>query len=354
VAWDTVCVDSMITIVPEPIEGRPQVFHYFVHELDAPIVQADFENYPATLPDYDQLPSNSDYFESDQSDEPELSLFPEDLLGRWFPDGRVGFLVQLGDQSDPGLTGYASLDLLSTNYNELADLKVGSVPAPNLIIEFVDGLVDQNPNDNVDQDFLLLAPSFDCTVWEEVPTLPEDAAGAADGFTLRTGLRSYPSLRFDTANLPVNARINRAILSVTNDPETSFGPAMSLQVVELDSAYAVPGLGSDVSVLRDEDLVYALDVATSKEPKIDTTIELDVTLFVQREVNRTNAQTRSLLLTCREYKDVFPTFSNPDPTYGDFYYRMWNFHGLADPDPDLRPFLKVWYTVDGEVTGGGR
>lgn len=318
--------------------GQPLDLYYLVYELVAPYDPGSFLTYPAAVPPFDPTIINSDYTEPNTSIEPFLAMSVDDLV-RWRQEGvPFGLLLRLNVQSDPGLVGFGSLEL--TQYTEVEDVRVGTVVAPNLRIKF------DNPDTT-----LLIPPTADTTVFEQVEDLAVTVGDAADGFTLRTGLRRYPAFQFTMANVPSNARINRAVLSVVNDTETSYGATMSIQVAEIVPSLlegAPPGFGAEV--MRDDTRIYPLSFRSNLRPELDARIEFDITAGLQRIVNDVNDEVRGLLLSGIEDKLLF--VPSPDVTLPDFYYRQFNFRGLADPDPESRPYLKVWYSVSEDVSGG--
>ena len=332
-----------VTVV-YPVGDNPQELYYFVHELAVPFVPEDYNDYPAVVPDFDPTIIVRDFHLPVEGDLPRLPMFEADFLG-WYEAGTpVGILVQLGPLSDPGLVGFASGDLIT--FSEIPLDAVGTIPGPNLIIEFEDQSI---PN-------LLIGPADDTTVFEDVAPAAETAAEAGDGFMLRTGLRSYPAIRFDLAQLPANVLVNRAVFSVTNDTSTSYGPEFSIMVSEIvASVMDDPSRVMDVVTILDSTRVYPLGFRANLRPKEDFVIEFDITTGIRRAVNRVNEEPRGFLLSGVENRGVFP-FGNlpPDLTRPDFYYRQMNLLGLDDPDPQHRPHLKIWYSVVDELTGGGQ
>ncbi len=331
--------DTLTILVPT---GQPLELIYFVQELQEPFDPLLFEDYPATVPAF-LPPSIIEEVTAVTGLEPSFNLFDGDVL-RWVRAGaKIGLLVRLSDQSDPGLVGFASGEL--TTFSEVPDLAVGTVVGPEIIINFRDRSLN-----------LQIPPAEDVTVFEEVEAAAETAVEAADGFLLRTGLRSYPALRFDLSALPANALINRAVLAVTNDVSKSYGPAFSVLVSEVVAGVMDdPAHLMEVATVLDSAQVYPLTYRGNLRPDTDSEIEFDITTGIRRAVNRVNAEERGFLLSGVESKSVF-NLGNipPDVTNPDFYYRQLNFLGLNDPDPQHRPHLRVWYSVVDELSGGGR
>ncbi len=336
--------DSLITITVKVPTGQPLELYYHVFELEGPFDPLAYENYPASVPPRFPPHINVDFFEPNIGTEVSLKLYAHDLL-RWKQTGgEMGLMLRLGDLSDPGLVGFASRELTVTS--EVPSVEAKTIVGPEIIVEF----------QIAPELFLSMLATDDVTVFEEVAPAAQTKPEAATGFILRTGLRSYPAFRFDLSRLPPNALINKAVLSVTNDNSTSYGPEFSVQVSEItaevmdDPAYLL-----DVSTLRDSTRIYPLDFRSNLRPNIDKVIEFDITTGIRRAVNLVNEEPRGFLLSGVEDRYIFPfTRRPPDLTKPDFYYRQMNFLGFEDPDPAHRPFLRVWYSVVDELSGGGQ
>ncbi len=263
--------------------------------------------------------------------EPLIPLYPEDFLD-WIAEGGTrGFLISAAAGSDPGLVGFASRDLDS--YNELDDVAVGTVVAPNLVVDFESEEIN-----------FLLPPVADTSTFDAIAPAPTDPT---DGFILRTGLRSYPVLRFDFGGLPTNAYINRAVLTVTNDTTTSFGNFHSLVVSELPvDLYTVP---SDTLTLAElADNTYVVTGQTSLDPAFNRLLRFDVTQAVQRMANHVYEGERALVLTAGE--DFAPLYDQGslDP---EFYFSQFDFLGFGAPD-SLRPHLEITYSLSDSLLAG--
>lgn len=331
--------DTLTILVPT---GQPLELIYFVQELQEPFDPLLFEDYPTTLPAY-LPPSIIEEVSAVGGLEPSFNLFTSDFL-RWVQAGtKIGLLVRLSDQSDPGLVGYASGELKT--FSEVSDLAVGTVVGPEIIVNFRDRSLN-----------LQIPPAEDVTVFEEVEPAPATGAEAAEGFLLRTGLRSYPALRFNLSALPANALVNHAVLVMTNDVSTSYGPEFSVLVSEIVAGVMDdPAHLMEVATVLDSAQVYPLTYRANLRAQEDGEIEFDITTGIRRAVNRVNEADRGFLLSGVESKSVFSVGNfPPDVTTPDFYYRQLNFRGLNDPDPERRPHLKVWYSVVDELSGGGR
>jgi len=320
--------------------GQPVDLYYQLQMLAAPFDSLAYVSYPVAAPAGTGPLLNSDFGTPNSENEPSLRFQdPLDVLGWIQAKEKVGVILTFGAGSDTGLVGYASRDLKPSHYDQLDPLAVGTIPAPNIIIEFNDGTINY-----------LLGPYADTTTFTEVPPAPPTVE---EGVLLRTGLRNYPGLLFDLSGLPPNALINRALLSLTNQPAVSFGPLSSIGVMEWDTTY----FGDPYKEIRLKDLndpkqFYSFYVTgnTSLDPNLDTTIQFDVTQAVLRVINDVYEGTRGLLLTGGE--DFLPvgSFVSVSP---DFYYREFRFLGSGAALPEERPQLKITYSVVNDVTGEG-
>ncbi len=323
--------------------GKPVNLYYQVQVLENPFNPVDYENYPVSPVAGVGPFLNSDFGTPNPSNEPLMRFWDaRDLLGWIANREKVGIIVTFGDKSDPGLVGYASKEL--SHFNELDALFVGTVPEPNFIVEFKDGS---------DVHFLL-EPDEDTSTFDQVPDAPADVDS---GFLLRTGLRSYPALYFDLSALPPHAFINRALLSVTNDPTAGFGNLSSIAVLEWDVArFGDPYRTMEITELWDASLTgaerysYHVTGGQSMDPPRMDTVQFDVTQAILRIINQVYYGTRGLILTGAE--DFLPEGSrevNPD-----FYYREFRFKGTGAADQAHRPQLKITYSVVNDLDGEGK
>ncbi len=309
--------------------GDVATIYYSIHELDAPF---DSLAVPGPVPPSDGRELSRDPL-AEFGNEPLIPLYEDDFLSWLDAGGERGFVISAGAGSDPGLVGFASRELDS--FGELEDLAVGSIVAPNLVVEFESGEVN-----------FLLPPVADSSTFDGVPAAPTDPDA---GFVVRTGLRSYPVFRFDFSGLPANVLINRAILAVTNDTTTSFGNLHSLVVSELPvDLYEEPA-----DTLSLEDLaqgVYVVTGQTSMDPALNRTIRFDVTQAVQRLVNHVYEGERGLVITAGE--DFAPLYDQGsiDP---EFYLSQFDFLGFAAADSLERPHLEITYSLSGDLSGEG-
>jgi hypothetical protein len=292
--------------------GQPVDLYYLVQQLEAPFDSTAYTWYPNEVPAIQPGILNSDFTEVNDFDEPFLRLDARDFV-EWFQAGeKIGIIVQFDDQSDPGLVGFGSRDM--KKFSELSPQYEGTVVAPNFQVEFND-YVDDNQ-------FFLMAPYADTSTFDQVPDVPTDPN---DGVVLRTGLRSYPAMFFDYSALPANARINRAVLELNNDPTTSFGRYESLVVSEIDAGeLSEPQRTITLATFRSPDYLYQLSGRINLDPPLLEKLEL----------------------TAGEPPLTFSSGVSPD-----MYYRQFNFYGLSAAE-DLRPKLRITYSLIEELAEG--
>lgn len=326
--------------------GQPLDLYYVVQEASAPFDSTAYVGYPGAAPAVSGPAINSDFLDANQSIEPILRLYEQDFLD-WLAAGqKVGLAISLGPNSDDGLIGFAARELL--RYSELDNVAVGTVVAPNLIIEFEDNTILN----------FLLKPVGDTSTFEQVAALPADRAALDDPaarMVLRTCLRSYPMFDFDFsgAALPKDILINRAVLRLTNDSDSDTSPAFgnteaivlaeidSLKIAEAPLTMTPTELGA---------ASYVITGQTSLDPSSARHLSFDVTALVQRLVNNVYANPRGIVLAPGE--DVFPTYdiASVDP---DFYFDEFRFFGPAAAD-SVRPTLVITYSRHEERMGGAK
>lgn len=305
--------------------------YYEVRQLAAPFDSTLYAGYPGALPPAGATILNQDATVPNTESEPFLRLFETDFLA-WVQAGAVvGLTIALGDASDEGLIGYASREM--QRYAELDDVTVGTVVAPNFVVEFEDNTIVN----------YLLPPVADTSTFHEVAAAP---ASAADGFLLRTCLRTYPAFDFDFSALPDDVLVNRAVLRLTNDRDVAFGNAEAIVVAEIDSLKMAAAGALPLAEMTAAS--YLITGQTSLEPTLNRYIAFDVTTLVQRLVNDVYAGPRAIVLAAGE--DAFSTYglAAVDP---DFYFTEFRFLGTAAAD-SLRPRLEITYSRRGERLGG--
>lgn len=312
--------------------GQPLDLYYEVRQLAAPFDSLQYAGYPGALPAAGAEILNSDAAEARQETEPLLRLSEDDFIGWLDSRSVVGLVISLGASSDEGLVGYAAREL--QRYAELDDVAVGTIVAPNLVVEFEDNTILN----------FLLPPVADTSTFHAVGAPP---ASAADGLMLRTCLRSYPALDFDFSALPGDILINRALLRLANDQSTAFGNAEAIVVAEIDSTR----LAAAPAALTTSELAaatYIITGQTSLDPTDVRHLAFDVTTLVQRLVNGVYDGPRGLVLAAGE--DAYSTYdlTSVDP---DFYFGEFRFFGTAAAD-SLRPRLEITYSRREERLGG--
>lgn len=298
---------------------------YRIYALDAPF---DSTAFPGPVPPHDGRDLNADYF-LEQGSLPQIPLYKSDFL-EWIAEGGVrGFLIQAGAESDSGLVGFAARDL--RRFSEIPPVAVGTVPAPNLVVNFASEEINR-----------LIPPQADISTFDRVPAPP-----AVPDATLlvRTCLRQYPALLFSLAKLPPDVYINRAVLVLHNDTSRSFGTLQTLVVSELDTGSFGDPYGS-LTLERLGQLLYPVTGTFNNDPDFNRRFDFNVTTSLQRAVNGAYTGVRGFVLTADE--DFLTGYDTAviDP---DFYFNEFHFHGTAAPD-SVRPHLLIHYS---SVTGLG-
>lgn len=317
--------------------GQPVDLYYELQTVEAPFDSLEYRTYPVEAPVPTGPFLNSNFNDPNNFDEVFLPLFDSRDLLEWIQaKEKVGFVVSLAAQSDTGLVGFASREL--THFNEIPPVQKNTIPAPNFVVEFQDS----------DIPAFLISPYADTTTFVEVPEAPADPS---DGFLLRTGLRSYPVLLFDLSSLPPNAFINRALLTVTNDREKSFGPLSGIGVLEWETTFfGDPYRTIPLRDINDPYQYYSFYVTgqTSLDPRLNQVINFDVTQAILRIINNVYDGTRGLLLTGGEKFLPVGLSSYVTP---DFFYEEFRFMGTGAADPADRPQLKITYSIVNEING---
>ena len=155
---------------------------FTVRQLVAPFRPADYDTFPGPVAVGGPGLLNQD-LDANDSDEPSLALYPDDLVSWYAAQSTVGLVIGALGDSDPELVGFAASELES--YGEIPQQAVGSVAAPALVVEF-----------RTRQQNLIIAPVADTSTFEQV------AAPLAGLLTVRTGLTSFPVVTFDVPELP--------------------------------------------------------------------------------------------------------------------------------------------------------
>jgi hypothetical protein len=308
-------------------DGVVQMF-YNIYLLDAPFDTTE-TLWPGDVPPHDPRDLNANFLE-EHGKFPLIDLNETDFLD-WLAGGeQLGFLIQADPEySDPGLVGYASREM--RYYSQLDDVAVGTVVAPNFVVEFEDVTIPS----------YLMRPFADTSTFDVVDGAPADPSA---GLMLQTGMRSYPLLTFDYSAIPANAYVNRATLWVTCDSLVSFGNLESIVVAEMDpDLYTAPA--DSLTLAGFNTSVYTLSGQSSVDPTTLRHVSLDVTQAVQRAINNVYEGRRGLVLAAGE--DIFPRYdlTITDP---DFYVTRFMFFGTA-ADDSLRPRLQIAYSLIEEL-----
>lgn len=305
--------------------------YYQVYHLEEPV---DTTAFPGEDPSVLNLPNRNTNYIKDDATRVNIPIWKGDLVA-WMNDGGLhDFLVREGAGSEPGLVGYSSMDMKHGGSTLDPTIEFDAL-GPALLVNLVEP-------DTV----LTIAPSLDLSTFHSVAAPPDDPT---DGLIVRTGLRSYPALRFDMSVLPDDVFVNRAVLQLTNDVTRSWGTLESIVVSELDvDLFGAPGdsLGLD-------ELAAAVHVAagmTSLDPTYHERMEFNVTTSLQRLVNGAYEGERGFILTPGEDFLAGYDLTTLDP---DFYFNQFRFFGTA-ADDTLRPRLKITYSLDETVQGGGK
>jgi len=304
---------------------EPVDIHYWISVLDAPFDTTSTA--PVAIP-----PHGLAIFQDQEGNRGKEPLLPLDknLFLQWVASGEIiGFLIEAGPGSDPGLVGYAAREL--TFYSQLEAIGAGTVVAPDFVVNFVSEEVNYQ-----------MPPMADISTFHELRTAPTDPV---DGMMFRTGLRSYLALLFDLSDLPANSYINRAALRVMSEPDSSFGTLTTLQISEMDSLdFTNPATSMTV-----DELDRALEptaTLSSVDPYQVEIIEFNVTDYVQRRINNVYTGRRGLAITADEA--FFGANFGVPP---DFYFNVFRLFGTNAPD-SLLPQLRITYSLVDEVNGG--
>jgi len=302
---------------------------YEVHQLDTPF---DGSQYPGDIPAYDPTDLNIEPG-LDISGEPQIEISVPFFLNWVNTGGDQGLLIQEGFGSEPGFVAFSSLE--NHHVSQFPPLGVGTTLSPVLRVQFVE------------QDTIVSFPPYaDISTYHELETAPADIS---DGFMVRTGLRTYPIIRFNLDELPENAIINRAVLYAVNDTSTSFGNLEALVISEYDmDFFGVPG---DTLPLADlSSYTYTISGMTSLDPTYNDVLQFNVTQAIQRMVNSVYEGDKGFIMTAGE--SIFPNY-NITAVNPDFYFTQFNFFGTA-ADDTLRPHIRVTYSTVDELSGEGQ
>jgi len=319
--------------------GSSLVKTYHVREL---VDTLNVSLYPGPEPEV------SPFFVNETPDTPEpvgaviaLELSEQKYIEWYQNNGHTGIMVSEGSTGAEinGFIGFSSADL--TAFGELSPLSAGTLPYPVIVVRFA-------ALDTV----LRMVPMEDVSTLHALDPIPQNFA---NGMALRTHERSYPYLRFSFADLPPHVFLNRAVVSVANEDTLSYGTLTTLVLSVADSTFAT---GGDLAVTLEDldDNVEAqrarfnLD-PTGGEEGTNEVIEFEITRFLQGHINAAPEVPLTFVITADE-NFFAPDFITPgiDPA---FYLNRFNFFGSGETDSSLRPALRITYSLDEEISGGG-
>lgn len=304
---------------------------YEVHQLEAPFDSTG--TYPGPIPPFDVTDLNTDNSLND-SGEPQIDINPAFLVGWVQAVGQQGLMIQEGLGSVPGLVGFATRENRHMG-SQFLPQSLGTTQGPALLVTLADPPIT-----------IAVKPYADISTFHELSRAEEDPA---NGFMMRTCVRSFPVLRFDLSALPANVFINRALLYVVNDTTSSFGNLESMVVSEYDmDLIGVPG---DYLPLTDLDsATYSIAIMNSLDPTYHTRLQFNVTSAIQRITNSVYEGDRGFIITAGE--EIFPDANLSTAVTPDFYFNQYNFFGTA-ADDTLRPQLRITYSYVDDIVGGG-
>lgn len=317
--------------------------HYVVNALDEPL---DTSLYPGPEPAYGAL--LADEFDSGQ--EPFIDLNVGTVID-WAENGSNGIIIREGDESHPGLVGYASRDILEQAYGEIESLiNVDSTLGISLKVVAFDTLTtvvdDTTVVFNELNETFVFGPVADVSTLHARPT-PSADLGA--DVMLQTHLRISPYFAFDNTLLPQDAFINRAVVRLAIDFDRTFGQLQSMVLHEVAPSL-VSGVDTlSLQTLEDEATTatgqFSVDYGTMEANELDW-VGWDVTSTLQRIVNGVLEPETVFLLTAGESFSGYLTTSAYEP---DFYYSRYVMRGTDELV--LKPHLEITYTP---FSGGAR
>lgn len=304
---------------------------FLVFQLEAPFDSTAFPGpEPAYYPNAWDVSTDPD---PGNGDEISIQIYEAEFLLLLQEGGLQGFIITEGNATEEGLVGYSSRDLTHGG-TALNPVHENTTLGVVLQISFDTNAV------------MAVESVADISTFHEVSDIPSDPG---DGFFVRSVLRSYPALMFDYSSLPENVFVNRAVLQVVNDPTVSFGHVDGVIISEMDPTYfGDPFKSLDLEELDEQTTSFGGMGNLGLDPVTDTYFQFNVTTSIQRVVNEAYDGDRGFIFTGPEsFHTNYPAL-NPD-----IYFFEYHFHGTNDPDPDLRPKLKITYSTVGEFLEGG-
>lgn len=320
--------DSLLDVVHPLVPQNPtKVFE--IHTLAAPL---DVALYPGPEP------ATADPLGSQEGSGASVFLdVPVAQFLIWVASGMNGLLIREGAGSQPGLLGYAAVDMTTAGYQEIDLVGAGTTVGPVLTVAY------RNEAAALDTAFVF-APDADVSTFHALAAPP---AGFDAGLEVQTHLRRYPYFFPDLAGLPDDILINRAVLRLAIDP-ASFGPVESLVLHEVPLSLLAG---------RDTVTVQEIEAAATTSTGIlavdfgqmifdeETWVGFDITGTVQRSLNGALAPDTVLLLTAGEEFGGYSVSGNYSP---DFYFGRMLFLGAGHPS--LAPHFEITFTP---FSGGG-
>ncbi len=255
----------------------------------------------------------------------------------WMTSGMNGLLIREGAGSQPGLVGYAAVDMTTAGYQEIDLVGAGTTVGPVLTVAY------RNPAAELDTAFVF-EPDVDVSTFHALAAPPADLAA---GIEVQTHLRRYPYFFPDLADLPDDILINRAVLRLAIDAN-SFGPVESLVLHEVPLSLLA---GRDTVTIQE---IEAAAVTSAGNLVVDigqmifdeeTWVGFDVTGTLQRARNGALAPDTVLLLTAGEDFGGFAISGNYSP---DFYFGRMLFLGTGYAAQ--KPHFEITFTP---FSGGG-
>lgn len=320
--------DSGTSLGDVPVPHNPQKV-FDVYTLTDPL---DTSLYPHAQPATDAQ-INLDHTPTSGS-----SIFihlSPNLIQNWVENGMNGLMIREGEGSEPGLVGYASVDMKTPGYQELALVGAGTAVGPSLTV-------------TVSDSSYTFLPVADVSTFDH---LEPQTVAPTDGFEVQTHLRRYAYVYpvLPAGLQPGNVLINRAVLRLAIDP-ASFGPVESLVLREVPRSLLAGRDTVSIQEIRQASIVStgqsAVDIGSMLADG-EVWVGFNITHTIQRDLNGVFDTDTVLLITAGESFGGYRVSSNYT---ADFYFGRTLFHGTDDPDPALRPHVEITYT---RFIGGG-
>lgn len=304
---------------------NPASLYYQLHLLEEGFNPEDYVVPPGPRPSYAGTILNRDFHEPNYFSDPSLPFWEPDDVVDWINNGqKVGMAVTAGAESDSGLVGFASSELV--HYQLLSSLSVGSAIGPTIVFEFEDRSI---PN-------FLLPPVFDTSTFSQLDTIPPGLAH------LQTGMRSYPVFTFDIPPLPAGSC-------------STVGYGFRLYSSEIDAIMD----GQDAGLLNLEPSAYSgwenpVLASTIEESAIspsfyvrpDSTTPDGSTLFQARPSSRSAPVPPEEMHFMLGFGDNSVGIGGSYGSYSDIYFSRSAFHPPGESG-ELQPTLYIYYGIGG-------